>query len=82
MAVGAASAWRRHIVGAERFSLAAFRLLPHAALTLAVAVQPGAFATRARYAMAIGGLLYMNFANVLKARRTFGGAAPARLKAQ
>lgn len=34
---------------AERISLVAFRLLPHAALTVLVASQPAAFATRARY---------------------------------
>ncbi len=75
--MAAASSWRRTVAQAERASLVVFRLAPHAALTAAVVAQPGGFATRVRYGMACGGLLYMNFANVLKARRTFGGAAAA-----
>lgn len=75
--VSAASPWRRAVATAERASLVAFRLLPHAALTVLVAAQPAAFATRARYGMATAGLLYMNLTNVLKARRTFGGVAAA-----
>lgn len=49
LAVDTDSSWRRAVASAERVSLVAFRLLPHAALTVLVALQPAAFATRARY---------------------------------
>ncbi len=74
---------RRRSGALERFALAACRLAPHAALTVAVAAQPAAFATTARYCMAVGGLAYINVTNGIKARRAFwgGSAAGAKLKA-
>ena len=50
------------------------------AVQVAVAVQPGAFATRARYGMAVGGLLYMNATNAVKAGRAFALFAPPKAK--
>lgn len=63
------------LAAADRFTFLAFRLVPHALLGLLVLFQPSAFATRAYYALAAGGMLYMNFANARRAAALL--AAPA-----
>ena len=50
------------------------RLAPHALLGLLVLLQPGAFATTAYWALATGGMAYINATN---ARRALDLLAPA-----
>lgn len=60
------------MVAAERFMLIAFRILPHAAIFMAVVQHQAAFASRASHGLAVAGLLYANAINAVKACRTFG----------
>ncbi len=50
-----------------------FRLLPHAAFAISVALTPSAFASRSYWLLAMAGMGYVNLQNV---RRRAGGALP------
>lgn len=65
---------------AEGITLLLLRILPHAAMLLAVALQPAAFESAARHGLAVGGLVYMNAANGVTAWKTFLRAHPAKLR--
>lgn len=56
---------------ADRAALVLLRIVPQAAALVAVALQPAAFASRARHSLAVAGLLYVNAANGFTAWRTF-----------
>lgn len=55
------------------------RLIPHALLGLLVLFQPGAFATRAYYVLAVLGMVYMNFTNAKRAAALLPGGVAALL---
>lgn len=55
------------------------RLIPHALLGLLVLFQPGAFATRAYYLLALAGMTYMNFTNAKRAAALLPGGVAALL---
>ena len=59
----------------ELAALALCRLLPAAALTVAVALQPAAFATRARWGLCLAGLLHADAINARQAWVSYCGAA-------
>ena len=59
----------------ELVTLAIFRLAPAAALTAAVALQPDAFATRARWGLCVYGLLHMDAMNARQAWVSYSGSA-------
>jgi hypothetical protein len=59
----------------ELVTLTVFRLAPAAALTAAVAFQPDAFATRARWGLCLYGLLHMDAMNARQAWVSYSGTA-------
>ena len=59
----------------ELAALALCRLLPAAALTAAVALQPAAFATRARWGLCLCGLLHTDAINARQAWVSYSGTA-------
>ena len=74
----ASSRVRKLLRGAELLALPLCRFLPTLAVTLAVALQPAQFATRARWGWALYGLAHMNAVNAWKACQSFGGRQALR----
>ncbi|PSC74866.1 cyclopropane-fatty-acyl-phospholipid synthase [Micractinium conductrix] len=67
---------RAALAGADRVTFLAFRLVPHALLGLLVLVQPGAFASRASYLLALSGMAYMTVLNGQRAATLLLPGAP------
>lgn len=59
---------RRTLAAMEAPCLLACRVLPHAAMTIAVVACPAAFRSLIYYVMALAGLAYLNWANYCKMR--------------
>ena len=59
----------------ELATLALFRVLPAAALTIAVALQPAAFTTRARWGLCLYGLVHVDAINARQAWVSYSGSA-------
>lgn len=62
---------RKLLRNTELVALPACRLLPTAAVTVAVALQPAAFVTGARWGIALSGLAYMNAVNGWKSYQSY-----------
>jgi hypothetical protein len=62
----------------QRVAVPLFALLPHAGITALVATAPRAAFAPSHWAMAMGGLLYMNASNVLVTAKAFR-ATPSKL---
>lgn len=69
------SSLRKRTHRLELATLALFRAFPAAALTVAVALQPAAFMTRARWGLCLYGLLHMDAINARQAWISYSGGA-------
>lgn len=64
---------RKLLRQAELVALPTCRVLPTMAVTILVAIQPTAFGTRARWGLALYGLMHMNTVNLWKAYQSYAG---------
>ncbi|KXZ44875.1 hypothetical protein GPECTOR_61g828 [Gonium pectorale] len=71
MAGMARTSLRRYTRWAEQVTLLGCRLLPHAAVTVAVLANPGAFGSHLYYAMCLLGMVFTNYVNFHKAALLF-----------